>query len=320
MRRGSAIGGGIAAAGAVAGLLAGAGAAGASEYSKRLAKLVEREVVYVDPKARPKVSVAEAGRLRLRIVDRAPGRIKIAVVPESRAQDEGGASGLGSAIGRDLDFRGALMVVAGNSVFTLTSHPGDQQAVAAVTEAFQRNQGNRPRQLLAAVNGIAAADPGPSADLPGRSGPAGAPPNPVDFDDGGVFDAVDDAIRVTTIIIAAVFIVPLLAFLTWLFLRARRSRREAAGDVDFAQEQLRDDLIALGDEIRAIEVDASMPGVNAMGVADYEAAVQQYDRANFALERSEQNERYLGEARAALKEGQRRISDAKVRLGITPVP
>jgi hypothetical protein len=63
-----------------------------------------------------------------------------------------------------------------------------------------------------------------------------------------------------------------------------------------------------------------MPGVNALALSDYEAAVQQYDRANNALSKSEENPRYVGEAKAAIDEGRRRISDAKVRLGITPVP
>ena len=314
--------GGIAAGVTAAAALAAAGNASASEYSQSIAKKVEREVVYVDPKARPKISVGEAGRVRLRILDKASGRIKIAVLPESRVEDEGGVSGLGSAIARDLKPKGALLVVAGDSRFIITSHPASNQAATAVDEAFNRRPNDsRGRELLGAVNGIAAADPGPSADPPDPGG-GRLPGNIGDFNDQSddVFDTVDDAVRVTTIIIAAVFIVPILAFLIWIFLRVRRSRREAEGDVDFAQEQLRNDLIALGDEIRALEVDTQLQGANPLGVADYEAAVQQYDRANFALERSEQNERYLGEVRAALKEGQRRISDAKVRLGVTPIP
>jgi hypothetical protein len=312
----------IAAASAAVLATAAPGPASASEYSERIAKKVESEIVYVDPKARPKVSTAEAGAARLRIVKKAPGRVKIAVVPESRAEDEGGVSGLGSAIGRDIDLRGALLVVAGNSAFTLTSHPQHNEAAAAVGEAFDRHKGDRGEQLVAAVNALAAVDPGPSGDPPGAGGGGGAAPDFGDVDDqtDGIFDSVNDAIRTTTIVIAAFFIIPLLALFIWIALRIRRSRREAAGDLDFAQERLRNDLIALGDDIRALEVDVGMPGVNAMGVADYEAAVQQYDRANFALERSDQNPRYMAEAKAALTEGRRRISDAKVRLGVTPTP
>ena len=314
--------GGIAAAAVAAGLLAAPGAAPASKYSQRIAKKIQSEVVYVDSKARPKVSTGEAGRIRLRIVDKAPGRIKIALVPESRVEDEGGVSGLGTAIARDLKLKGALLVVAGNSRFIITSHPDSNQTATAIDEAFnKRPNDDRADELLSAVNGIAAADPGPSADPPDPGG-GGNVPDVGNFDDASddIFDTVDDAIKTTTIIIAAFFIVPILALIIWIALRVRRSRKESAGDIDFAQEQLRNELIALGDEIRGLEVDTQLQGANPLGVADYEAAVQQYDRANFALERSEQNERYLGEARAALKEGQRRISDAKVRLGVTPIP
>ena len=321
MRRGRTERGAFAAAAVaccVASLPAGAGA---SEYSERIAKKVATEIVYVDPKAKPRISTGEAGRIRIQIVKKAPGRVKVAVVPASRAEEEGGVSGLGSAIGRDLKPRGALLVVAGNSTFTLTSHPAHQQAATAVGEAFNRRGGDsRADEIVAAVNALAAVDPGPSADPPDTGGGGGGVPP--DFGDASddIFDTVDDAIKTTTIIIAAFFIIPILALILWIALRVRRSRKDAEGDIDFAQEQLRNELIALGDEIRALEVDTQLAGANPMGVADYEAAVQQYDRANFALERSDQNDRYLGEARAAIREGQRRISDAKVRLGVTPIP
>ena len=318
MRRARVTKGGIAAAAVAAGLLASAAPAGASEYSKSLARKVEREVVHVDRKAKPKVSVAEAGRVRLRIVKKAPGRIKIAVIPESRAEEEGGVSGLATAMRRDLDLRGALLVVAGLQAYTITSHGANGETVAAVQEAFNRHNDDRGDQLLAAVNAIAAVDPGPGND-------AGSAPGPGDIGDfnnqtDDVFDSVEDAFRVTTIVIALSFAIPIIAIVLWIAYRVRRSRREAEGDVDFEQEGLRNQLIALGDEIRGLEVDASMPGVNALGVSDYEAAVQQYDRANFALERSEQNPRYIAEVKTALAEGQRRMSDAKVRLGVTPTP
>ena len=293
--------------------------AGASEYTDEVAREVERQIVYVDPKAKPKLSTAETGRIRLRITQKALGRVKVAVVPASRAEDEGGASGIAGAIARDLEFRGALMVVAGRNVHVLTTHPESSQAIATVDEAFKKYEGDRADQIVRSVDGLAAIDPGPSADT---GGPPGAPAGTDDFNDqaDGIFETVEDAIRTTTLIIAAFFIIPILAGIIWIVLRVRRNRKEAEGDVDFAQEKLRGSLIELGDEIRALEVDTSMPGANALALSDYEAAVQQYDKANFALSKSEQNPRYVGEAKAAIAEGHRRISDAKVRLGITPVP
>lgn len=294
--------------------------AGASEYTDSVARKVQSEIVYVDPKARPKVSTSEAGQIRLRIATKANGRIKVAVLPARRADQEGGASGLAAKIGREAPFRGALLVVAGDSVFVLVTHPEASQAEGAVREAFDRNKDDRPKQILRSVDGLAAIDPGPSADQGVPQGVPGGTTTDFDEQADGIFDTVNDAIRTTTLVIAAFFIVPILAGIIWIALRVRRSRKEAEGDVDFAQEKLRGQLIELGDEIRALEVDTSMPGVNALALADYEEAVKQYDRANHALQLSERNTRYVGEAKAAIDAGHRRISDAKVRLGITPVP
>jgi hypothetical protein len=128
-------------------------------------------------------------------------------------------------------------------------------------------------------------------------------------------------VKITTFIVGAIIALPFLAVAIWIFLRVRRHRKEQEEDWDYAREQLRAELIQLGDEIRALDVDTSMPGANALGIADYEAALAQYDKANLALDRAEQNPRLrVAEARAALKEGQRRMADAKVRLGVTPIP
>jgi len=319
VRRARATWGVIAVVAAIALTALAAGSAHASEYSEGLARDIEREIVYADPKAKPRVSQAEASQIRLRIVKKNLGRVKIGLVPERRAEDEGGASGLAQLAARDLSFRGTLLIVAGSHVFALTSHPAASQTAGAVKEAFDRHdKDGRAEQILSAVNAIAAVDPGPSADA---QNPTNAP-NPPDLTDDtkGIFDSVNDAIRVTTIIIALSFILPIAAIALWILLRIRRSRRDAEGDLDFEQEGLRNELIALGDDIAALDVDSDMPNANRLGIADYEAAVEQYDRANSALERSEQNPRYVAEARTALAEGKRRMSDAKVRLGGTPIP
>jgi len=276
----------LAAGAAAAAIVGTAPASGASEYSEALARDIEREIVFVSPKARPKVSTSEAGAVRLRIVKRAPGRIKVGVVPEDRAEEEGGVSGLAAAVGRDLDFKGTLLIVAGSNAYALTSHPASNQTVQAVDEAFKKNEGDRGDQLLAAVNGIAAVDPGVSADV-NRPG-AGGSGNP-DFGSGeDFFDEINDAVKLTTFIVGAIIAAPFLAVVIWILLRVRRGRKEQEEDWDYAREQLRAELIALGDEIRALDVDTSMPDANRKGIADYEAAVAQYDKANLALDRSEQ--------------------------------
>jgi hypothetical protein len=201
----------------------------------------------------------------------------------------------------------------------ITSHPASEPTVQAVNEAFQRND-DRTDQLLSAVNAIAAVDPGPSADVQ-QGGPPG-PGNAPDFGSGDDFiDDIEDIVKLTTLLVGLAIALPFIAFFVWLLLRFRRSHKEQEEDWDYAQEQLRNELIALGDEIRALDHDTSMPGANALGIADYEAALAQYDRANRALDLADDKPRLrVAEARAAIKEGNRRISDAKVRLGVTPIP
>jgi hypothetical protein len=318
VRRGRPSRGAIGAAAALVAVLA--TPANASEYSRSLAQRVEREVVYVDPKAKPRVSVKEAGEVRLRILRKALGRIKMAVVPVSRSAREGGTPALANAVARDLDFRGTFLLVSGSSAFAVTTYEGFNEAAAAVTKAFNRHPNDRGKQLLAAVDELDAVDPGPSGDVrtPSSSPDVRVP----DFGGGDdVFDEINDAAKLTTLIIGLAVALPFVVIAILIVLRVRRGRKEQEEDWEFAQQGLRNELIALGDDIRALDVDTSMPGANALALADYEAAIAQYDRANAALDRCDENPRlYVAEARAALKEGKRRMSDAKVRLGVTPTP
>lgn len=319
MRRGRPFRGAIVAAAALVALSAGAAPARASEYSESLAKKVEREIVYVDRKANPKVSTSEAGAIRLRILRKDLGRIKIAVVPESRSAAEGGTGQLAQAVSQDLGLRGALLVASGSSAHVITSYEDSNSALDAVRRGFAK-KGDLGDHLLASVDELAKVDPGPSGDVRGASG--GSNPGTPDFGNGDdFFDDINDTVRITTLIIGLSIALPFIAIAILIVLRVRRGRKEQEEDWDFAQQGLRNELIALGDDIRALDVDTSMPGVNALALADYEAAVTQYDRANAALERADENPRlYVPEARAALKEGRRRMSDAKVRFGVTPTP
>ncbi|HEX8067159.1 MAG TPA: hypothetical protein VF520_11595 [Thermoleophilaceae bacterium] len=290
--------------------------AGAASYPERVARGVEREVVFVDRRAEPRISEADAGRIRLRILRKDLGRIKIALVDDRQARRAGGVTGLAKAVGRHLELRGTLLVVGRSTVFATTSHPAVNETVSALNEAFHGNEGNRVKQLEAAVDGIAAVDPGSSADLgrPTGGGRVGNVPT------GGVddpFEDVGNAIEIGTLAVmlavAAAILIPVLFFVVRGVLAGRR--RRAAEEETLADDRVtaRNDLIALGDEIRALEIDTSMPGVGATAVADYEAAVMQYDRANEALGQADSPHR-LQQAQAALAEGRRRIESAKAQL------
>ena len=98
----------------------------------------------------------------------------------------------------------------------------------------------------------------------------------------------------------------------------RRRRREEAAEFAEVKENARDDLVALGDDIRALELDMEMPGASAEAKADYETAVGAYGRADQSW-RLAQKPADLEPAGAALEEGRWAMQSARARLeGRTP--
>jgi hypothetical protein len=94
--------------------------------------------------------------------------------------------------------------------------------------------------------------------------------------------------------------------------RRRRRRQEAAAFAE-VKENARDDLVALGDDIRALEMDMDMPGASSEAKADYETAVEAYQRADQSW-RLAQRPDDLEPAGAALEEGRWAMQSARARL------
>jgi hypothetical protein len=102
-------------------------------------------------------------------------------------------------------------------------------------------------------------------------------------------------------------------------LSGRRRRRKAdAAELDHVKDQVRDDLVELGEGIRALDIDVEMPGVDPAARADYERAVTAYDRANTAWNTARTVDD-LEPVGSALEEGRWALQSAKARLeGRTP--
>ena len=289
-----------------------------------IAKALADDPVYAHPRADPGLRDAQAGRLRLRIVRRKIGRIKIAVVPAEAAERLGGVAALANAIDRRLRARGTLVVVAGPSIYAVVSYDGAPQAVAALRRAVATHRDDGlAAQLLDAVDRIARIDPGPDADV-GRQGEQipGSAPN-LNLPSAGGDDIVDDflgTIRLGFLLIVAAILLPFVALGIRAWVRSRRGRAEEAEVLGEDWAAARGDLIALGEEIRALDLDVSMPGADQAGVAEYERALTEYERADQELGRPVTRRR-LARVTAALAEGRRRIEGAKTRLagsGVTP--
>jgi hypothetical protein len=98
-----------------------------------------------------------------------------------------------------------------------------------------------------------------------------------------------------------------------VLLRRRRRRQFEAAEFAEVKDNARDDLVALGEDIRALDLDIEMPNVDPEARADYERAVNAYDRADSAWEVARRPED-LEPVGAALEEGRWAMASAKARL------
>lgn len=313
---------GLAAATAACALLgllpAGAGAAGSS--AREVAEALRTDPVYVADSERGLLTVAQRGRLRLRIVERAIGRIQIAVVLPASPQRAGGLNELANAVDQALPGRrGALILTTGSAFHVVTSHPVVNPTAAALRSAVESNRdAGLDAQLLAAVDGIAEVDPGAGGDVNAPS-PAAPPPagtqEPDDF-----ADDVGDSVRIGVLIVAAAIALPFLIGVIVLLLALRRRRAHAEDREELARGGARDELISLGEEIQALDLDVEMPNASPRGRDEYERALKLYDRANQLLSKDDPSEVELYEARRSLEEGRSRLAVAREALAPSEAP
>lgn len=294
----------------------------AGSTAREVAEALRGDPVYVAPQVRGLLSVPERGRLRLRIVRRDIGRIQIAVVPSGSAERAGGLNEFANAIDQAMPGRrGALLVTTGSAFHVITSHAVVNPTLAAVRTAVQSN---RPKgldgQLLAAVDGIAEVDPGARADptaptpSPGQ-GPSAAAPNGDQF-----LDDVGDSFRLGVLIVSAAVALPFLLGALGLLVVWRRRRATAEEREQLTERDARDELVALGEEIRGLDLDVDMPDVSQTARDEYERALSLYDRANQLLAGDDPSDVELHEARRSIEEGRARLAAARAALSPPSAP
>jgi hypothetical protein len=259
-------------------LLLVAPAAAAQSTLDRVVQRFESDPVYVDPQAENALSSSETSALRRRVEEEAPGVLRIAVLS--------GSAGDPRPIARDLRSRvgGSVGVVAGNSLAV----DGSGEVEAAANAAVQANQGEGAAAVL--------------LDFVDRVGGAGTSGGTNGGDDGG-----GGAGGLILLGLAGAGGAAVLA-------SRRRRRRVEAAEFAEVKENARDDLVALGEDIRALDLDIEMPNVAPEARADYEQAVNAYDRADSAWELARRPED-LEPVGAALEEGRWAMASAKARLG-----
>jgi len=294
--------------------------ASAGSTVREVAGALPADPVYVADSQRRLLSVLERGRVRLRIARVDTGRIQIAVVSPRSARRAGGLSEFANAVDQALPGRrGALIVTTGSAFHVVTSHRVVDPTAAALRAAVESNRrGGLDAQLLAAVDGIAEVDPGAGGDInapsPGVPSPGGTAGPDNSFDDIG------DSFRLGVLIVAAAIALPFLLVAIALLLAWRR-RREAAEDREqFDLGGARQELIGLGEEIQALDLDVEMPNASLRGRDEYERALNLYDRANQLLANEDPSEVELSEARRSLEEGRSRVAAARQALAAGEPP
>ena len=265
----------------------------------RAADALRDTPVYVDPDAERALSEREATRLRELISERGAGPMYVVVLPAS-ARDEAGGDPTASLreIAQEVREPGTYAGVIGDSFRagsvgldvpaadlardSLDAHAAD--GTFAVLQDFVRRVGD------ARAGGGAASDP--RGDGGGGGFPVG---------------------------LLLLLGVPLAAL---LFMRNRRRRQEeeqARAELEDVSRLAREDLVALGEDIRALDLDVQMPGADTEGKGHYDQAVERYSEAEQALDRARRPED-IEAVTSALEEGRWAMAAAKAELAGETAP
>jgi hypothetical protein len=275
--------------------------------------------VYVDPAAKVKIATAEVNALEVQIASDDAGRIFIALLPDSaRAEVGGTVAGVGAAIERGVGRPGIYAVVVGTRFEAGSNVLPRGQAGALASQSFAAHHTQGAYTVLASFVSVAGhTDPRTSGPAQGQA-PTGASPgtattqttqHPFQPSSGTNFGAIFGGIFGGTFLL--IFLV-----VFWSALRGRRRRRERIAEV---RELAREDQLALGDDIRELDIDISMPGANAGAKGDYGQALDCYEAAGKALAQS----KTLGDLAtvpAKLEEGRWLMESARARLAGKPPP
>ncbi|HVL97443.1 MAG TPA: hypothetical protein VM266_16425 [Solirubrobacteraceae bacterium] len=239
--------------------------------------------VFVHPDAEEALPSRAADALRRRIARGDTGPVYVAVLPaEALAEAGGSTDGVLFALRDGLARPGTYAVVAGRRFGAGSTQ---FRARPVVEQVLSEHEGASAEVLLLAfLDGIAEARSGGGA--PGGSGGSG----------GGMLLAILAALGLGGFALS----------------RARRRKHEAA-ELAEVKREVRDDLVELGDGIRALDLDVQMPSVTPEVRDEFGVAVSAYERAEQAWELARRPED-LEPVGSALEEGRWALASVSARL------
>jgi hypothetical protein len=240
------------------------------------ASALKSDPVYVDPSAELAEQV-DADALKARIESAGAAPLFIAVLPQSAQINSAGRTllSLRQAVGR----KGTYALAVGNEFRTL----GDGFDAAA---AGQSARSAHPDDLEATLEQF--------IDATGKA-----------QDDAGAGGSALGAVIVVLLLVVVV------GGGAALILARRRARQEGGEDgmSEVGHIDRNDEFVRLGDGIRALELDITLGEPNPAAKADYDRAVEAYDRANQYNAKGA-----TAAADEALDEGLAAIASARERL------
>jgi hypothetical protein len=286
---------------AVAALLLFPGSAVAGQYVDAAASNLANNPVYVSGEATDAPSASDQQQLRDRIGD-AGVPMYIAVLPDAARNEAGGNTvAVAGQIAQKLQQPGVYAVIAGNSFGAGSTSRVLPQGVTPkiATDVVKAHQGGSDQDLLLDFIGrvkTAAAQGGSAA--PADSSDSG----------GGAGAVVGIALAVLVVVGGGA-----------LFLSSRRKRREREQQLAEVKTAAQEDLLALSDDIRALDIDTKMPGTKPEALTHYSQAVDSYQRATESLDRARRIED-MAQVSSALEEGRYSMASTKAVLEGRPLP
>lgn len=266
------------------------GASATPYYVDQAGSALRSDPVYVHPDAKPTISGAEADRLRSRIAASGAGPMYIAIVPAgARAEAGGDAADWLRSLAEWLKRRGTYAAVVGGQFRAASNGVLPRgEAARVATEAFEEHsqEGLAPT-LLAFVDGVAAARRGETGSSEEESS-------------GG------DSFLPILVAVGA-------GGLGFVLLRRRRRARQQREALTTGKTVAQEDLLALADDIRALDLDVEMPDVDPDAKAHYGRSVEAYERADRAYDTARRPDD-LAAVSSALEEGRYEMASAKARL------
>src|SRR5687767_601603 len=219
---------------------------------------LRQDPVYVDPEADAGLSSSDAERLRERIASAGEGPIYVAVLPsEARAEAGGSATGVVDAIHDSLNRDGVYAVVVGRQFRAGSTDLLRGEAGRLAEEAAEHRGDVRAATLLDFVDRVGEARAGSGGGEDDGNGNAGL----ILLGLGGVGVAA------------------------YAVHRTRKRRRQEA-EPAVVKQAAQEDLLALADDIRELDLDVELPNADPRGKEDYAGAVASYERADRALDRA----------------------------------